>query len=191
MCLRTWEHFSSSVWAKKVAPSPCFVCHFSLFCFVNTHLARQLQQEHRWGAVIRKPRSAWLEGTPAMSLRHLNIVLKGMYLYVRIGLSNWDARSGRNFFSQHRCQNLPEVPTPPLSPSPSPGRDTISRCWAEIKITAPKFNYLAPNFKHLVPKMSQTRQYPGSVALKCDQRGCLSFGFFFLFFLQKNNCCCA
>jgi len=39
MCLRTWGHFSSSVWAKKVAPSPCFVCHFSLFCFVNTHLA--------------------------------------------------------------------------------------------------------------------------------------------------------
>jgi len=28
------------------------------------------------GAVIRKPRSAWLEGTPAMDLGHMNVVLK-------------------------------------------------------------------------------------------------------------------
>jgi len=33
---------------------------------------------HRWchGAVIRKTRSAWLEGTPAMDLGHMNVVLK-------------------------------------------------------------------------------------------------------------------
>jgi len=28
------------------------------------------------GAVIRKPGSAWLEGTPAMDLGHMNVVLK-------------------------------------------------------------------------------------------------------------------
>jgi len=31
---------------------------------------------HRWGAVIRKPGSARLEGTPAMDLGHMNVVLK-------------------------------------------------------------------------------------------------------------------
>jgi len=34
------------------------------------------------GAVIRMPGSAWLLGTPAMDLGHLNDVLKWMYLYV-------------------------------------------------------------------------------------------------------------
>jgi len=28
----------------------------------------------RWCAVIRKPGSAWLEGTPAMDLGHMNVV---------------------------------------------------------------------------------------------------------------------
>ena len=31
------------------------------------------------------------------------------------------------------------------------------------------------------------RQYPGSVALKCDQRGCLSFGVFLIFFLSFSK----
>jgi len=31
---------------------------------------------HRCGAVIRKPGSAWLEGTPAMDLEHMNVGLK-------------------------------------------------------------------------------------------------------------------
>jgi len=37
------------------------------------------------GAVIRKSESAWLEGTPAMDLGHMNVatVLKWMYAYVR------------------------------------------------------------------------------------------------------------
>jgi len=42
------------------------------------------------GAVIRKPRSAWLEGTPAMDLGHMNVVVKRMYLYVGSGLRNWN-----------------------------------------------------------------------------------------------------
>jgi len=42
------------------------------------------------GAVIRKPGSAWLEGTPAMDLGHMKVVLKWMYLYVRSGLRHWD-----------------------------------------------------------------------------------------------------
>ena len=37
----------------------------------------------------------------------------------------------------------------------------------------------------------EKRAVPGSVALKCEQRGCLSFGFFFPFFFQKNKCCFA
>jgi len=32
------------------------------------------------GAVIRKPGSTWLEGTPAMDLGHMNVALKWMYL---------------------------------------------------------------------------------------------------------------
>jgi len=39
-------------------------------------------------AVIRKPGSAWLEGTPAMDLGHMNVVFKWMYLYVGSGLRN-------------------------------------------------------------------------------------------------------
>jgi len=31
---------------------------------------------------MRKPGSAWLKGTPAMDLGHMNVVLKWMYLYV-------------------------------------------------------------------------------------------------------------
>jgi len=41
------------------------------------------------GAVIRKPGSAWLEGTPAMDLGHMNVVVKWMYLHVGSGLRNW------------------------------------------------------------------------------------------------------
>jgi len=42
---------------------------FLIGFFVTTQLARQLQQEHtRWYAVIGKPGSARLEGTPAMDL---------------------------------------------------------------------------------------------------------------------------
>jgi len=44
--------------------------------------------------VIRKlePRSAWLEGTPAMDLGpwYINIVLKWMYLHVGSRLRNWN-----------------------------------------------------------------------------------------------------
>jgi len=40
------------------------------------------------GAVIWKPGSAWLEGTPAMDLGHMNVVLKWMCLCVDSGLRN-------------------------------------------------------------------------------------------------------
>jgi len=42
------------------------------------------------GAVITKPGNAWLEGTLAMELRHMNVVLKWMYLYVGGGLRYWN-----------------------------------------------------------------------------------------------------
>jgi len=42
------------------------------------------------GAVIRQPGSAWLEGTPAMDLGHMNVVLKWMYSYVGSELRNWN-----------------------------------------------------------------------------------------------------
>jgi len=42
------------------------------------------------GAVIRKPGSAWLEGTPAMDLGHMNVVLKWMYLYVASVFRLWN-----------------------------------------------------------------------------------------------------
>ena len=40
------------------------------------------------GAVTRKPGSAWLEGTPAMDLGNMNVVLKWMHLYVEIECRN-------------------------------------------------------------------------------------------------------
>jgi len=42
------------------------------------------------GAVIRCPGSAWLEGTPAMDLGHMNVVLKWMYLYVGSVFRMWN-----------------------------------------------------------------------------------------------------
>ena len=42
------------------------------------------------GAVIRQPGSAWLEGTPAMDLGHMNVVLKWMHLYVGSVLRMWN-----------------------------------------------------------------------------------------------------
>jgi len=43
------------------------------------------------GAVIRRPGSAWLEGTPTMDLGHMNVVLKCQWMCLDIGsgLRNW------------------------------------------------------------------------------------------------------
>jgi len=40
------------------------------------------------GAEMGKPGSAWLEGTPAMDLGHMNVVVRWMYLNVGSGLRN-------------------------------------------------------------------------------------------------------
>jgi len=42
------------------------------------------------GAVIRKPESAWLEGIPPMDLKHMNFILKWMYLYVASVFRMWN-----------------------------------------------------------------------------------------------------
>jgi len=50
-----------------------------LFCHAATQKAlpsNYSRDAHRWFVVIRKPGSAWLEGTPAMDLGHMNVVLK-------------------------------------------------------------------------------------------------------------------
>ena len=51
------------------------------------------------GAVIRKPGSAWLEGTPAIDLGHVNVVVKWMYLNVGSGLTNWNGLGDTHFLS--------------------------------------------------------------------------------------------
>jgi len=49
-----------------------------------------IRSDYRWCAVMKKPGSAWLEGTPAMDLGHMNVVLECMYLYVGSGLRSWN-----------------------------------------------------------------------------------------------------
>jgi len=67
----------------------------SVFSCVQTRFFQEvatahIRNAHRWCAVISKPGSAWLEGTPAMGLGSMNVVLKWMYLYVGIGCRDCD-----------------------------------------------------------------------------------------------------
>jgi len=56
------------------------ICFFFLFGFESTQSAPQLHQDSGThtdgGAAIRKPGSACHEGTPAMDLGHMNVILK-------------------------------------------------------------------------------------------------------------------
>ena len=53
------------------------VCEINkLLCNECIFLMNYIRNAHRWCAVIRKPGSAWLEGTPGMDLGHMNVVLK-------------------------------------------------------------------------------------------------------------------
>ena len=54
------------------------------------------------GAVIRKPGSAWLEGTHAMDLGHMNVVLKWMHLYVSSALEKFSVVHSHLFFKVTR-----------------------------------------------------------------------------------------
>jgi len=47
-----------------------------LFCHHRASAPITSGTHTEWGAVIRKPGSTWLKGTPAMDLGHLNVVLK-------------------------------------------------------------------------------------------------------------------
>jgi len=67
-----------------------FCMIFFEFCHHTASAPITSGTSHRWGAVIRKPGSAWLEGIPAMDLGHLNVALKWMYLYVGSRLRNWN-----------------------------------------------------------------------------------------------------
>jgi len=55
-------------------------------------ISENLQQwRESWdGTDLCAPGSAWLEGTPAMDLGHVNVLLKWMYLYVGSVLINWN-----------------------------------------------------------------------------------------------------
>ena len=67
--------------------------HFFIFFGVlspHSSRANYIRDGYRWCAVTRKPGSAWLEGTPAMDLGHMNVVLKWMYLYLGSGVWNWN-----------------------------------------------------------------------------------------------------
>ena len=74
-------------------------CPFFLFilCFAATQLALQLHQECT--QVVCSNKVAWKrrgltrtasEGTPAMDLGHMNVVLKWMYLYVESLFRVWN-----------------------------------------------------------------------------------------------------
>ena len=53
-----------------------------LFCHHRASAPITSGTHTEWGAVIRKPGSAWLKGTPTMDLGHLNVVLKWTFFAV-------------------------------------------------------------------------------------------------------------
>ena len=61
-----------------------------LFCYRTGSAPITAGTPHRWGAVISKPRSTWLEGTPAIDLGNMNVVLKWMYLFVGNVFRMWN-----------------------------------------------------------------------------------------------------
>jgi len=65
-------------------PGPGFQVLGSLIFFLNPHCyhANTAGTSTDGGAVIRKPGSAWLEGSLEMDLGHMNVVLKWTYLLV-------------------------------------------------------------------------------------------------------------
>jgi len=74
---RFQQSASSGMSAKTI--SRCISRHF--FFEIHTASAPITAGTHTdGGAVIRKPGSTWLEGTPAMDLGHMNVALKWMYL---------------------------------------------------------------------------------------------------------------
>ena len=59
--------------------------HFLIFSGVlspHSSHANYIRNGYRWCAVTRKPGSVWLEGTPAMDLGHMNVVLKSVDVFV-------------------------------------------------------------------------------------------------------------
>ena len=50
-------------------------------CVLSPHSLRAhyIRNDYRWGAVIRKPESAWLEGTPAI---HVTCLYVSVYMRV-------------------------------------------------------------------------------------------------------------
>jgi len=64
--------------------------HFFFFdCNKSAQLARTPGTHIDGGAVTRKPGNAWLEGTPAIDLGHMNVVLKCMYVGSVFGMWNF------------------------------------------------------------------------------------------------------
>jgi len=93
MDIHSHEVSLSVFWVVVVPPHKASPPFFK-FCFVvmppHSWRTNYSRNAHRWCAVIRKPESAWLEGTPTMDLGHMNVVLKCMYLYVGSAFRMWN-----------------------------------------------------------------------------------------------------
>jgi len=76
-----------------VSPPKVAIVFFLFCCYAATQLALQLRQERSQVVCSNKEARKRLtdsNGTPAMDLGHMNVVLKWMYLYVGSVFRMWN-----------------------------------------------------------------------------------------------------